>query len=334
MNMKNIRLKNTTVTVLLLFATLNCTVLNQDVKEAKNLMTLGEYSKAIELFNKKIDENPSDSEAHFLVGECYLNQGNYDKAKTKFDDSIALKLELSNRVAKLYKDAGDKALNSKKENVALSLYQEAIFYQPNSKDIIVKELYDQGMRDFEIGEYQKADLRFNLASSLDKTLNHEFSDLFFNSGKNADEDLCLYFFKTSKQYSDKHNKEIGEFLLNIADIKDSEIEIQKWRNEASYFIELPPDYVELSIGSTPFRFKKGEKNKLWYRIPQDQRLTVSIYCYKNTYEILNRSLDGNIKIFRIWKGEKLPSNLTPDIKIKAMENIMGEIIIRKKFIDD
>ena len=69
-------------------------------------------------------------------------------------------------------------------------------------------------------------------------------------------------------------------------------------------------------------------------LPQGQKLTVSIYSYKDTYEVLNRDLEGNVKIYKIWKGEKLPSSLYPDVKIRALENIMGEIIIRKKFIDD
>jgi hypothetical protein len=47
------------------------------------------------------------------------------------------------------------------------------------------------MRDFDRGEYDLADHRFYLATSFDKTLNNEFSTLFFNLGKNVDEDLCI-----------------------------------------------------------------------------------------------------------------------------------------------
>jgi hypothetical protein len=45
-------------------------------------------------------------------------------------------------------------------------------------------------------------------------------------------------------------------------------------------------------------------------------------------------MDGSIRVYRIWEGEKLPQQLSPDIKIKAFESLMGEIIIRKKFIDE
>jgi tetratricopeptide (TPR) repeat protein len=304
------------------------------VKEAKDFMEMGVYSQAIELLNKRINENPSDAEAHLLFGECYLNQGDYLKAKGQFDNALKLNSNLSNRIGLLYKKSGDKAKDTSQMEAALNLYQEAISYHPNLKEQIIKEVYEQGMRDFDKGEYDLADHRFSLATSFDKTLNKEFSTLFFDLGKNVDEELCISLFRKAKRYSNHHNQEIGEILLKIAYSKDSEVEIQKWRKEASHYIEIPPDYKELIIGSNPFRLKKGEKSKFWFRIPLGQKLTVSIYSYKNTYEVFNRDLEGNVKVYKIWKGEKLPPNLYPDVKIRALENIIGEIIIRKKFIED
>jgi tetratricopeptide (TPR) repeat protein len=311
-----------------------CAVLNQDVKEAKNFMEMGMYSQAIELLNKRINENPSDAEAHLLLGECYLNQGDYLKAKGQFDNALKLNSNLSNRIGLLYKKYGDNANDTSQMEAALNLYQEAISYHLNLKEQIIKEVYDQGMMDFDRGEYDLADHRFSLAASFDNTLNKEFSALFFDLGKNLDEELCISLFRKAKRYSNHHNQEIGEILLKIAYSKDSEVEIQKWRKEASHYIEIPPDYKELIIGSNPFRLKKGEKSKFWFRIPLGQKLTVSIYSYKNTYEVFNRDLEGNVKVYKIWKGEKLPPNLYPDVKIRALENIIGEIIIRKKFIED
>lgn len=322
------------VILLIMFSGSYCAVLNQDVRKAKDFMEVGMYSQAIELLNKRINENPSDAEAHLLLGECYLNQGDYLKAKGQFDNALQLNSNLSNRIGLLYKKSGDKANDTSQMEAALNLYQEAISYHPNLKEQIIKEAYEQGMRDFDIGEYDLADHRFSLAASFDKTLNKEFSTLFFDLGKNVDEELCISLFRKAKRYSNHHNQEIGEILLKIAYSKDSEVEIQKWRKEASHYIEVPPDYKECIIGSNPFRLKKGEKSKFWFRIPQGQKLIVMIYSYKNTYEVLNRDLEGNIKIYKIWKGEKLPPSLYPDIKIRALENILGEIIVRKKFIDD
>lgn len=322
------------VIFLIMFGSSNCIILNQDVQKAKEFMQAGMYPDAVELLNKRIRENPSDAEAHLLLGECYLHQGDYGKAKDQFDHALKLNSNLSNKIGEAYKRAGDKANNDYQIEAALNLYQEAIFYLPDLEEQILTAVYEAGRQDFDRGEYESADHRFSLAASLDHTLNKEISDLFFNLGKDADEQLCVALFRKTKKYSNHHDQEIGEILLSIAYTKNSEQKIQKWRKEASLYIEAPPDYKECIIGSNPFSLKKGELSKFWFRIPQGIKLVVSIYAYKNTYEVLNRDLEGNIKIYRIWKGEKLPSHLFPDIKIKAIENILGEIIIRKKFIDD
>jgi tetratricopeptide (TPR) repeat protein len=322
------------VILLIMFGSSNCIILNQDVQKAKEFMEVGMYPNALELLNKRIKEDPSDAEAHLLLGECYLNQGDYGKAKDQFDNALKLNSNLSNKIGGVYKRAGDKANNAYQMAAALNLYQEAIIYRPDLKELILQAIYEQGMQDFDRGEYESADHRFFLATSLDPTLKKEFSDLYFNLGKNADEELGRDLFRRTKKYSNHHDHEIGEILLRIAYTKNSEVEIQKWRKEASLYIEVPPDYKECIIGSNPFNLKKGELSKFWFRIPQGKKLVVSIYAYKNTYEVLNRDLEGNINIYRIWKGEKLPSNLFPDIKIKALENTLGEIIIKKKFIDD
>ena len=322
------------VILFIMFGSSSCIILNPDVHQAKEFMQVGMYSNAIELLNKRINENPSDAEAHLLLGECYLNQRDYGRAKDQFDNALTLNSNLSKKIGWVYKKAGDKANNAYQTEAAANLYREAIIYLPDLKEQILKETYEQGMQDFANGDYESADHRFFLATSLDQTLKKEVSDLYFSFGKNADEELCATLFRKAKKYGDHHDHEIGEFLLEIAYSKNSEVEIQKWRKEASLYIKVPPDYKECVLGSNPFSLKKGELSKFWFRIPQGKKLVVSIYSYKNTYEVLNRDFEGNIRIYRIWKGEKLPSNLFPDIKIKALENILGEIIIRKKFIDD
>ena len=79
--------------------------------------------------------------------------------------------------------------------------------------------------------------------------------------------------------------------------------------------------------------KNGELSDLWMRVPSERSFSVSISSYSNKYEVLNRDMDGNIKVYRIWKGDNLPDQISPDVKIKALENILGELIIRKKYID-
>jgi tetratricopeptide (TPR) repeat protein len=312
----------------------NCTF-NKDVKEAKDYMAAGYYDLAAQSLIKRTDEKPDDAEAQFLLGECYLYEGYFNQANEQFIKVIRVSnYKYAPRVGMAYKNAGDKANDNGRYETANNMYQKAIEYGPDLRQEIVEQLYTQGKTYFKKGEYEVAEKQFELVSNLDNVHSQEFSDLLFKVGNSADDNNCLDFYKKAKKYSSIHNDEIGKRLLIIAYSKNTEDEIQNWRKEASGFIEVPLDYQVCIIGSNPFRLKKGELSDLWMRVPSEKNLTVSISSYSNNYEVLNRDMDGNIKVFRIWRGERLPEHLSPDIKIKALERLMGELIIRKKFIDD
>ena len=44
---------------------------NRDVKKAKEFMAAGMYPQAIELLSKRINDKPTDAEAHFQLGICF-----------------------------------------------------------------------------------------------------------------------------------------------------------------------------------------------------------------------------------------------------------------------
>jgi len=48
---------------------------NRDVKKAKEFIQVGMYPQAIELLKKRINDKPTDAEAHFQLGKCYLSTG-------------------------------------------------------------------------------------------------------------------------------------------------------------------------------------------------------------------------------------------------------------------
>ena len=313
----------------------NCSLFNGYVKEAKDYMAAGMNDLAAQSLIKRTYEKPDDAEAQFLLGECYLHEGYYELAEEQFIKARRFdNYKYFPRVGIAYKNAGDKANEDNEYEIANNMYKKAIEIRPDLKEEIVQQLYKKGKTYFGYGEFELADKQFELVSNLDRVHNVEFGNLFFNLGHAADVNNCLKFYKKAKKYSNTHNDEIGNRLLTIAYSKNSELEIQQWRNEASGFIELPPDYHICIIGSNPFRLKKGELSDLWMRVPLAKHLTVAILSYSNNYEVLNRDMEGSIRVYRIWEGEKLPQQLSPDIKIKAFESLMGEIIIRKKFIDE
>ena len=302
---------------------------------ATDYMAEGNYDLAAQSLIKRTYEAPDDAEAQFLLGECYLYEGYYDQANEQFIKVIRVSnYKYAPRVGMAYKNAGDKANDNGKYETANNMYRKAIEYGPDFRQEIVEQLYTQGKTYFKKGEYEVAEKQFELVSNLDNVHNQEFSDLLFKVGNSADDNNCLDFYKKAKKYSSTHNDEIGKRLLTIAYSKNTEDEIQNWRNQASGFIELPPDYKVCIIGSHTFRLKKGELSDLWMRVPSGINLTVTISSYSNNYEVLNRDIGGNIRVYRIWKGERIPKQISLDIKIKALENLMGKLIIRKTFFDE
>ena len=329
------RLLSISVLLILVIISANCSLFSGHVNEAKDYMAAGMYDLAAQSLIKRTYEKPDDAEVHVLLGECYLHEGYYELAEEQFIKARRFdNYKYSPRVGIAYKNAGDRATGDNDYDKANNMYQNAVEISPDLKEKIVQQLYEKGKIYFLSGEYDLADKQFELVSNLDTAYNVEFCDLFFKLGHVADDNNCLKFYKKVKKYSDTHNAEIGNRLLTIAYSKNSELEILQWRNEASLFIELPPDHQICIIGSNPFRLKKGELSDLWMRVPLVKNLTVAVLIYSDNYEVLNRDMEGNIKVYRIWQGEKLPQQLSPDIKIKAFESLMGEIIIRKKFIDE
>jgi tetratricopeptide (TPR) repeat protein len=53
-------------------------------------MDLGLWAEAIEDFQISLEVNPKSLLAEFSIGECYLNLGNYPKAKEQFEKAIAI----------------------------------------------------------------------------------------------------------------------------------------------------------------------------------------------------------------------------------------------------
>ena len=58
---------------------------SNDVDKAKEFMAAGMYPQAIELLKKRINDKPTDADAHFQLGISYVNTGNYGGADERFN---------------------------------------------------------------------------------------------------------------------------------------------------------------------------------------------------------------------------------------------------------
>jgi len=116
-----------------------------EVQKAKEFMAAGMYPQATELLEKRINDKPTDAEAHFQLGICYINQGNYNKADERFGSAVRLKSDYGYKIGGEYKRVGDAKWNKEDINGALYLFRKSVTYQPNLKTDIAKKCFDKAV---------------------------------------------------------------------------------------------------------------------------------------------------------------------------------------------
>lgn len=111
---------------------------NSDVKKAKEFIKADMYPQAIELLNKRINDEPADAEAHHLLGVCYLQQGNIGMADQRFDSAVKLESKLKTQVAKVYMQSAKKMMGTGNAQSSIQCYRKAASHQPSHKPEIVE----------------------------------------------------------------------------------------------------------------------------------------------------------------------------------------------------
>ena len=148
-----------------------------DVKKAKEFMSAGMYPQAIELLNKHINDKPTDAEAHFQLGVCYINTGNYGRADARFGSAVKLKSDYGYQIGGKYKKVGDEALNKGRTGQAQNLYQKAVQYQPNLKTNIAKECLSAGEKYLNQHQSNVADGLLSMAVKYNASLSQSKEDI-------------------------------------------------------------------------------------------------------------------------------------------------------------
>ena len=59
----------------------------RDVSKAKKFIKAGMYPQAIAVIEKRINDEPDDAKAHFLLGRCYIHTGNLSGADTRLESA-------------------------------------------------------------------------------------------------------------------------------------------------------------------------------------------------------------------------------------------------------
>ena len=118
-------------------------VKNQKTKNPNILFSLGEYNKAIELIDKKLQIKTNHHELIFLKGRSYLLLNEYKKASSSFLDAIAIqpKDKYFNGLGFAYTKLGDYNKSLAAYKTAISLNNKNNFAYFNSGLILEKQGY-------------------------------------------------------------------------------------------------------------------------------------------------------------------------------------------------
>jgi len=307
--------------LIILFVSPAHALFNTDVKKAKEFMSAGMYPQAIELLNKRINDKPTDAEAHFQLGVCYINTGNYSRADQRFGSAVKLKPDYGYQIGGKYKKVGDEALNKGNTGRAQSLYQKAVQYQPDLKSGIVKETFSQGKGFFDKGQYDLADNVFSVEIAFDASFSQEICDMYFNLGKSADAEQGIDLFHRAKNYSSSHNQEIGQKMVELAkadgvsnaDKKRYKEEVGRYLDKAEMKKAFPPDYITYNKGQEKiFELKKGEFSD--HYVKHNRGTNINWLIDYGEYEVHTRS-------GKIYKMGKVPEYFLEDFKISAETDV-------------
>jgi len=118
---------------------------NRDVSKAKKFIKAGMYPQAMAVLEKRINEEPDDAEAHFLLGRCYILTGNLSGADARFKSAVRLDADYGFKIGGEYKKAGSDALAKGNVDRALRLFSKALTYQPGLRKEVAKKCFQAGV---------------------------------------------------------------------------------------------------------------------------------------------------------------------------------------------
>jgi len=245
-----------------------------NVSKAKDFIKAGMYPQAIELLDKEIHDNPTNAEAHFELGSCYVNQGRYGDADARFASAVRLKADYGYKIGSIYKITGLSAVDKGQTNEAINLLSKAITYQPDLKAGLVTDLMSKGKAAVQQGNYDNADVKLTVASNLEPTYKKEACDIYGQLGNSASAEKSVSFYDRASKYCNTYNDKAGNNFLELAKKmartpgKDKERDFYKAK-AANYLgnniVEQElPDFKEFGAGVFEFgAFKKGEQLPFW-----------------------------------------------------------------------
>jgi len=309
-----------------------------EVKKAKEFMQAGMYPQAIELLDKKIKAKPTDAEAHFQLGVCFINTENYSGADERFGSAVRLNSDYGYKIGGQYQKIGSEKLNNGQIQSAVNLFEKAMIYQPDLKKKISKQCFEKAkfmLKDLSQNKYsgisetniKRMEPLFAMACRYTSHFKMDSYNLIMDCGDAADNEVCASYYCYAKKFcceGCERNIKAGKRLKSIADNFEEknlfDPRVEEYKKLARKFINLPPNVKIYQRGTyTLPSLKAGEILDYWIAFPVGEigrySLSSDDYGYKLIYN------DGDI--IKDGKTVEYPKKNYPVFKILAITNQKG-----------
>ncbi|MEN6474616.1 MAG: tetratricopeptide repeat protein [Syntrophaceae bacterium] len=104
---------------------------SKEVQRANTYLKAGKRTLAVNTLEASLDRNPMDYDANWLLATLYLEQGDYEKAKQKFDTVIKLKPAQMVEVVALLRKFSATQLENNRLSEAQAAFEQAMLYDPS-----------------------------------------------------------------------------------------------------------------------------------------------------------------------------------------------------------
>jgi tetratricopeptide (TPR) repeat protein len=263
-------------------------------------MQAGMYPQAIALLQKEIKENPTNAEAHFQMGVCYVNQNIYSSADERFASAVRLNSDYGYKIGTEYKKAGEYNLRKGRLSSISSLYNKAIEYDPSLKKEIAQKIYQDGKQN-------NNDQLLSLAISYDRSLSTEIADYYYSLSQRSHGEDIISMLEKATEYDSKYRIKLDdkkysflEMAKQLSKVYGKEKEAKEYKQKAIKYLgkgtveKSLPEYKIYNTGEYTFTLKAGEQTDHWIAFPV------------GTYNFGIKSEDDKFKLL-YDDGEEVPA---------------------------
>jgi len=302
-------------------------LLESDVAKAKDHIKANRIPQAIELLTKRINKEPSDAEAHFILGTCYLTQGNYRGAEERFNSAIALKSDYTGKTGEEYKKTAYSAFKNGRPAMAGILFEEAVKYDPDIK----KEASDFFMK---LGD----------AKGDSSAITYYDQALMYTNDKDLREQIGYRFLKmaTNSSSVSQYKKLTNRAVALLGQRKVEEVFTRSFRKTIFEKTYTDADIDSKRGGIVAFtwndRFQKGDLVEISGYIPEDAS-EIAIYLGKDfdpewkstengslSYSIEKIPPAGSYYLVRIEKDVEFTLSVSRKITSQLNEDLLRSYI--------